>query len=115
MNLGEFLGLFNFRNLILLNLLLIFMAKQSLKDPKFRCNACKEFYTAEENPVHYQCPKHGYLCEKYIIDHDFCFTASDSKSEKKIHLPSEFIGCCHLYKSSTSGESVKRLFIPKGN
>lgn len=91
------------------------MAKQSLKDPKFRCNACKEFYTAEENPVHYQCPKHGYLCEKHIIDHDFCFTASDSKSEKKIHLPSEFIGCCHLYKDSTRGESVERLFISKGN
>ena len=92
------------------------MAKQSLKDPKFRCNACKEFYFAEENPVHYQCPKHGYLCEKHIIDTDFYFTGiSDAKSERKIHLPSEFIGCCHLYKDSTRGESVKSVTYFTGN
>ena len=91
------------------------MAKQSLKDPKFRCNACKEFYYAEENPVHYQCPKHGYLCEKHIIDNDFSFTANDYKIEKQIHFPSEFIGCCHLYKETTRGESVKRVDIGRKN
>jgi hypothetical protein len=91
------------------------MAKQSLKDPKFRCNACKEFYFADENPVHYQCPKHGYLCEKHIIDTDFSFTARESINRKEIHLPPEFIGCCHLYKDSTRGESVKSVYIPREN
>jgi hypothetical protein len=42
------------------------MAKQSPKDPKFRCNICKEYYYAPEHMVHYQCPKHGYLCQKHI-------------------------------------------------
>ena len=42
------------------------MAKQSPKDPKFRCNICKEYYHAPEHPVHYQCAIHGYLCEKHI-------------------------------------------------
>ncbi|MCX6211852.1 MAG: hypothetical protein NT104_04725 [Bacteroidetes bacterium] len=43
------------------------MAKQSPKDPKFRCNICKEYYYAPEHLVHYQCPDHGYLCSKHIF------------------------------------------------
>ena len=53
------------------------MAKQSPKDPKFRCNICKEYYHAPEHPVHYQCPIHGYLCEKHIGKEDdliYCHT-----------------------------------------
>lgn len=38
------------------------MPKQSPKDPKFRCNICKEYYYAPEHSVHYQCPTHGYIC-----------------------------------------------------
>lgn len=43
------------------------MAKQSPKDPKFRCNICKEYYYAPEHIVHYQCPDHGYLCNKHVF------------------------------------------------
>lgn len=46
------------------------MAKQSPKDPKFRCNICKEYYYAPEQLVHYQCPNHGYLCEKHVFTKD---------------------------------------------
>jgi hypothetical protein len=42
------------------------MSKQSPKDPKFRCNICKEYFYAPEHLVHYQCPKHGYLCDEHI-------------------------------------------------
>jgi hypothetical protein len=42
------------------------MAKQSPKDPKFRCNVCKKYYYASDHPVHYQCPEHGYLCEAHV-------------------------------------------------
>ena len=65
------------------------MAKQSPKDPKFRCNICKEYYHAPEHPVHYQCATHGYLCKYHIGDEDdiiYCHTY-DRKNEEKIPDP----------------------------
>ena len=43
------------------------MPKQSPADPRFRCNECKDYYSAPEHKVHYQCAPHGYLCEKHVI------------------------------------------------
>lgn len=60
------------------------MAKQSPKDPKFRCNICKEYYYAPEHLVHYQCPIHGYLCEKHVF-------TKDSYLESRIYISSEMI------------------------
>ena len=42
------------------------MPKQSLKDPVFRCNTCKEYFSAPEHSVLYQCPVHGYICENHF-------------------------------------------------
>ena len=61
------------------------MAKQSPKDPKFRCNICKEYYHAPEHPVHYQCPIHGYLCEKHVGKEEdliYCHTFEKKNYEK---------------------------------
>ena len=60
------------------------MAKQSPKDPKFRCNICKEYYYAPEHSVHYQCPIHGYLCEKHVF-------TKDSLLESRIYIFSDKI------------------------
>ena len=56
------------------------MSKQSPKDPKFRCNICKEYYYAPEYLVHYQCPKHGYLCEKHVGQKDMLVFGHDDKN-----------------------------------
>jgi hypothetical protein len=60
------------------------MAKQSPKDPKFRCNICKEYYYAPEQLVHYQCPNHGYLCEKHVF-------TKESHLESRIYILSDII------------------------
>jgi len=43
------------------------MARQSATNPRFRCNVCKDYYSAPEHTVHYQCASHGYLCDKHLI------------------------------------------------
>ena len=88
------------------------MAKQSPKDPKFRCNICKEYYYAPEHMVHYQCPKHGYLCKDHIgqkgqlvYGHDLFNNPNKTQKEdideqndpywdKIIELPNSIIGKC---------------------
>ena len=88
------------------------MAKQSPKDPKFRCNICKEYYYAPEHMVHYQCPKHGYLCQKHIGIKSHLIYAhneydnpnrikkvdvapqNDPYWDKIIELPTEYVGKC---------------------
>lgn len=88
------------------------MAKQSPKDPKFRCNICKEYYFAPEHMEHYQCPKHGYLCQKHIgVQGQFVYGHDDRNNpneeneneldpnkdpyfDKIIEIPSMFIGKC---------------------
>jgi hypothetical protein len=42
------------------------MARQSPTNPRFRCNVCKDYYSAPKYKVHYQCASHGYLCEEHI-------------------------------------------------
>ena len=44
------------------------MAKQSPTDQRFRCNECKNYYSAPEHKVHYQCPTCGYICNKHVGD-----------------------------------------------
>lgn len=44
------------------------MPLQSPEDPRFRCNICKEYYSAEEYPKFYKCPIHGYICDKHVIN-----------------------------------------------
>jgi hypothetical protein len=46
------------------------MAKQSPTDPKFRCNVCKEYYSAPEHLVYFQCPIHGILCKEHAFFED---------------------------------------------
>jgi hypothetical protein len=60
------------------------MAKQSPKDPRFRCNICKEYFYAPDNLIHYQCPIHGYLCEKHVF-------TKDSFLESRIYIDTEKI------------------------
>ena len=43
------------------------MARQSATNPRFRCNGCKDYYSAPEHTVYYQCASHGHLCEKHIV------------------------------------------------
>lgn len=40
------------------------MPKQAIKDPRFRCNTCKDFHSAPSYPYLYQCPVHGYMCNR---------------------------------------------------
>jgi|APGre2960657468_1045069.scaffolds.fasta_scaffold210954_1 hypothetical protein len=82
------------------------MSKQSPKDPKFRCNICKEYYHAPENSVHYQCPVHGYLCEKHILKPDSIielftkyteYTGTHTKERhdiESIYLPKSLLDKC---------------------
>ena len=44
------------------------MARQSPTNPRFRCNGCKNYYTAPNPKVHYQCASHGYLCNKHLVN-----------------------------------------------
>ncbi|MFN6336579.1 MAG: hypothetical protein ACK4V4_08690 [Sphingobacteriales bacterium] len=57
------------------------MSKQSPKDPKFRCNICKEYFKAPEYTAHYQCPKHGYLCEKHVGQKGQRFYGHDARNK----------------------------------
>jgi hypothetical protein len=64
------------------------MSKQSPKDPKFRCNICKEYFYAPDNIVHYQCPEHGYLCEKHVGQKDMLvFGHDDVNNPNKLLSP----------------------------
>ena len=102
------------------------MAKQSPKDPKFRCNICKEYYYAPEHMVHYQCPKHGYLCQKHIgikcliyghneidnpnqIEKDNTEPQNDPYWDKIIDFPTEFIGKCLCHEENNYMEGFNYL------
>ncbi|MEI6190343.1 MAG: hypothetical protein WCP61_07960 [Chitinophagia bacterium] len=99
------------------------MAKQSPKDPKFRCNICKEYYYAPEYKVHYQCPKHGYLCQKHIGIKDHLIYGHEKNNpnverstkksfkndpyfDKVIKLPNEYIGNCLCSEVDNSMQEI---------
>ena len=41
------------------------MPKQSATNPRFRCNGHKDYHSAPDKNVHYQCAVHGYVCKTY--------------------------------------------------
>jgi len=68
------------------------MARQSATNPRFRCNVCKDYYSAPEHTVYYQCASHGHLCEKHLV--------KKGDRLKKVHdlgfieIPANHIGKC---------------------
>jgi len=75
------------------------MPKQSLKNPKFRCNHCKEYHSAPEHMTMYQCASHGYLCEKCVVTEnstvELVFYDQES-SNREVKFPEKYIGYCNL-------------------
>ena len=116
------------------------MPKQSPSDPKFRFNICKEYYYAPEHMAHYQCPKHGYLCQKHIgIQGQFVYGHDNRNNpnegwigdEKKksnpnknpyfdkiIELPSTLIDKCLCWEGGNECEDLfydyNSKFFPNG-
>jgi hypothetical protein len=79
------------------------MPKQNLRHPKFRCNVCKEYHSAPEHLVMYQCPVHGYLCEKHIITENkeieiiLVSGNKKTKDERRVSkFPSKYFGFCYI-------------------
>lgn len=75
------------------------MPRQSKKNPRFRCNYCKEYHSAPEHMTMYQCASHGYLCEKCVvtenstIELDFYPNKSNNRTAK---FPEKYLGYCNL-------------------
>ena len=74
------------------------MAKQSPKDPKFRCNNCKEYYHAPEHSVHYQCAIHGYLCEKHVGQQGQRFYAYDERKNSNATINYRFKKAMNVFE-----------------
>jgi hypothetical protein len=75
------------------------MPKQSLKNPKFRCNHCKEYHSAPEHMTMYQCASHGYLCEKCVVTENSTvelFFYDQKSSNREVKFPEKYIGNCNL-------------------
>jgi hypothetical protein len=76
------------------------MPKHNSKEPKFRCNFCKEYHYVPEYKTMYQCASHGYLCEKVIVTKDskvnlLCYD-NDEFLKSSISIPEKYIGFCNL-------------------
>lgn len=79
------------------------MPKQSLKNPKFRCNHCKEYHSAPEHMTMYQCASHGYLCEKCVVTENSTVNLifiEEESANRTVKFPEKYNGFCNL-----SGES----------
>jgi hypothetical protein len=76
------------------------MAKQSLKDPKFRCNVCKDYHYAPEYKTMYQCASHGIMCEKVVVTKDtevnLKFGGNLEFTARSVKFPLNYINFCNL-------------------
>jgi hypothetical protein len=77
------------------------MAKHNSKEPKFRCNFCKEYHYVPEYKTMYQCATHGYLCEKVIVTNESkikikVIDVFDDFIERKASYPIKYIQYCNL-------------------
>ena len=82
------------------------MARQSPTNPRFRCNECKDYYSAPEHKVHYQCASHGYLCEQHLV------LKGDSVQKELVpssyaKVPDKYIGYCFLIREGAAGKSFE--------
>lgn len=75
------------------------MPKQSLKNPKFRCNHCKEYHSAPEHMTMYQCASHGYLCEKCVVTENSTVELDflhEKSSNRIVKFPIKYVGYCNI-------------------
>jgi hypothetical protein len=75
------------------------MPKQSLKNPKFRCNHCKEYHSAPEHTTMYQCASHGYLCEKCVVTENSSAElvfSHERSSNRIVKFPGKYLGFCNI-------------------
>jgi|TARA_B100001971_G_C17904281_1_gene389563 hypothetical protein len=90
------------------------MARQSATNPRFRCNVCKDYYSAPKHNVHYQCASHGYLCKKHIAKSGskvgvfvaYQSNVNTSKPIEKVHY-----GKCKLGKKGTDLERYGEISV----
>ena len=78
------------------------MAKQSATNPRFRCNGCKDYYSAPENKVHYKCAFHGYLCQKHIVKSGDKYNQDHYNGYKPEPFPEKYYGRCKLFTNPKS-------------
>lgn len=84
------------------------MPKQSLKNPKFRCNHCKEYHSAPEHMTMYQCASHGYLCEKCVVTENSSAElvfAHERSSNRIVKYPGKYYGYCNINHSKDISRS----------
>ena len=76
------------------------MAKHNPKEPKFRCNFCKEYHNVPEYKTMYQCASHGYVCEKVVVTNgsliNLKFGSNIDFEERKVKFPLKYFGFCNL-------------------
>lgn len=80
------------------------MAKQSPKDPKFRCNVCKEYHYVPDFKTMYQCATHGYMCEKVVITKNaevvLKFGGNLDFETRTVKYPEKYLNFCNLEGNS---------------
>lgn len=76
------------------------MPKHNSKEPKFRCNFCKEYHYVPEYKTMHQCASHGYLCEKVVVTHEsrikLKFWENVGFIEREVSYPLKYIDFCNL-------------------
>jgi len=81
------------------------MAKQNPREPRFRCNVCKEYHEVPEYKVMYQCPIHGYLCENHIINENTSLKIKFHRGNKWIErtavFPETLYDFCNIEMSTS--------------
>jgi len=91
------------------------MARQSATNPRFRCNVCKDYYSAPEHNVHYQCASHGYLCEKHLVkdgdklNEDYDYDENDNQVYSYIAIPKKYKGKCAFVIKGSFYDSLSYL------
>jgi len=84
------------------------MPKHNSKEPKFRCNFCKEYHYVPEYKTMYQCASHGYLCEKVVVTHEsrikLKFGGNVDFIEREVSYPLKYNEFCNLEGNSSFGK-----------
>ena len=86
------------------------MAKHNPKEPKFRCNFCKEYHYVPEYKTMYQCASHGYLCEKVIVTDESRVKLSSNEFEREVNYPLKYVKFCNLDGNEDFTTIRERIF-----
>jgi hypothetical protein len=90
------------------------MARQSATNPRFRCNGCKDYYSAPEHTVYYQCASHGHLCEKHIVKSGDKYKQAEgdwnydigSYNYKKKSFSKNYYGRCNIFNKGVDNREL---------